>query len=238
MIPTPTILLPTDEAERLRTLHYYDILGSLQEDVFDELAVFAARVFNLPIAYISLIGEDEATYKAAHGFPLLPPQPRVSMLCSMAVKENQLVVYHDLASATPTAADKVALERALHHQARFYAGAPLRLSDEHSIGALCLVGLQPREFSASEQQVLERIAGLVSLTIAVRHVCLNHPIFGPDRWQTVRAQVRDEVYALGALMRYLTTRYGIHVPVSEDILQPVVRRLNDLRNILENYQYS
>ena len=49
------------------------------------MAVFAARVSDLPIAYISLIGENEATYKAAHGFSLLPC---VSMLCSMAVKEN------------------------------------------------------------------------------------------------------------------------------------------------------
>ena len=97
------------------------------------MAVFAARVSDLPIAYISLIGENEATYKAAHGFHLLPC---VSMLCSMAVKENQVVVYYGLASATPTAADKVALERALYNQARFYAAAPLLLSDKYSIGAL------------------------------------------------------------------------------------------------------
>ena len=99
------------------------------------MAVFAARVIDLPIAYISLIGENEATYKAAHGFPLLP---RVSMLCTMAVKENQVVVHHGhgLASVTPTGADKVALERTLYNQARFYAAAPLLLSDEHGIGAL------------------------------------------------------------------------------------------------------
>ena len=80
------------------------------------------------------------------------------------------------------------------------------------------MGLQPREFSAGERQVLERIAGLVSLTIAVRHLRPNHLTLDPDRWQTVQAQVRDAVCALGAVMRYLTTRYGINVPLPEDIL--------------------
>lgn len=235
MISTPAILLPADEAERLRTLHRYDILRSLQEELFDELAALAARVFNLPIAYISLIDRDAATYKATFGFPLLPPQPRVSMLCAVAVKENQVVVYHDLAATTPTPANAVALQRALDNQARFYAGAPVRMPDQHSIGALCVVGPQARVFSADEQNVLERLADVVGLAVAVRHQCLQHATHGPSRWQMVQAELRDEVYALGALVRYLTARYGTAQPMPQDILDPVVRRLNDLRDILEDY---
>jgi hypothetical protein len=39
-------------------------------------------------------------------------------------------------------------------------------------------------------------------------------------------------------VRYLTTRYGTLVPVPDDVLQPVMRRLADLRNILETHQYA
>lgn len=238
MISTPAALLPAEEAERLRTLHHYDILRSLQENVFDELAALTALVFNLPISYISLIDRNEAVYKAVHGLPLLPPQPRVNMLCAVAVKENHVVVYHDLAAAVPSAADAVAIQRALDARARFYAAAPLRMPDQRSIGALCVVDQQARVFSSAEQDVLEYLAGAVSLTIAVRHLCLSQPTVGADRWQAVQAQLQDEVYALGALVRYLTARHGIHVPVPDDILRPVMRRLNDLHDILQDYRHA
>jgi GAF domain-containing protein len=236
MISTPAALLPGDETERLRTLHHYTILRSLQEEVFDELVALTARVFNLPIAYISLIDRDEASYKATHGFPLLPPQPRVGMLCAVTVRANQVVVYHDLAAATPTPVDAVALQRSLDNFARFYAGAPLRMPDQHSIGALCVVGPQPRSFSPDEQVVLERLAMVVALTIVVRHLCLQQYPHGADRWQAVQAELRDEVYALRALVRYLAARYGTAEPMPKDILHPVMRRLNDLRDILEEHR--
>ena len=238
MIPTPAALLPANEAERLRTLYHHDILQSLQEGVFDELAELAARLFNLPISYISLIGEHESVYKATYGFAPLPPQPRVDMLCAVAVRQNQVVVYHDLRAAMPTTADAAALARAVAHQARFHAAAPLRLAEEHSIGALCLVGPQPREFSLAEQQTLDYLAGVVSLAIAVRHVCRSHPALGEARWDVVGTQLREEVSALGALVRYLKDRYGRPVPIPKEVLLPVERRLTDLRNLLEAYQHA
>ena len=238
MIPTPAALLPANEAERLRTLYHHDILQSLREGVFDELAELAAQLFNLPISYISLTGEHESIYKAAYGFEPLPPQARVDMLCAMAVKQNQVVVYHDLRAAIPTPADAAALAHALTHQAQFHAAAPLRLTEEHSIGALCLVDSQPREFSLAEQQTLDYLAGVVSLTIAVRHVCRNHPALGEARWEVVGAQLREEISALSALVRYLKDRYGRPVPIPGEVLQPVARRLTDLRNLLEAYQYG
>lgn len=235
MLSTPIELLPANETARLYALHQVDILHSQQEGVFDELATLVAAIFNLPIAYISLVAEHESQCKAAHGVVMPPPQPRAMTLCSVVVRENQMVVYQDLAVAAPTPATDSAIAWALDHQARFYAAAPLRLADEHSIGALCLVGQQPREFSAAEQQVLEHLAGIVSLVITVRHLCRRQP---NARWAEVHALLQDEAHALGTLVRYLTTRYGSHVPVPTEVLQPIMRRLADLRNILEKYQHA
>lgn len=235
MRSAPIDSLPANEAARLYALHQVDILHSQQEGVFDEMATLVAAIFNLPIAYISLVAEHESQCKAAHGVAVLPPQPRAMTLCAVVVRENQSVVYRDLAVATPAPAAAPAIERALAWQARFYAAAPLRLADEHSMGALCLVGQQPREFSAAEQQVLEYLAGIVSLVITVRHLCRRQP---NARWTEVHALLQDEAHAMGTLVRYLTTRYGSHAPVPAEVLQPIMRRLTDLRNILEMYQYA
>lgn len=232
MIATPTILLPTNEAERLQSLHYYDIVDSLQEELFDELVALTASLFRLPMAYVGLVEAQQMRYKATYGLPRLPPQPRATLLCAQVIKHNQVVVYHDLATTAQTPLDARAIQEGVAHNVLFYVGAPVRMADQHAIGTLCLVGPQPRKFSLTEQQVLGDIASLVSRAIAVRHFCRNSPLLGEARWQEVQEQAREEIYALGALVRYLFARYGTGVPVPEEILHPVQRRLHDLRAIL------
>lgn len=229
------MLLPANEAERLRSLHGYDILHSLQEELLDELVGLAGGLFRLPIAYVSLVDAERVHYKAAFGLPQLPPNPRAEMLCAQVVKHGQVVVYHDLVRAAPTPLDDAAIRNCLAHGVRFYAGAPLRMPDQHVIGVLCLADQQPREFSAEEQQLLEELAAIVSRAIVVRHHCHSTAQLGPKQWRAVARGARDEVYGLGALMRYLTARYGPAVPVPEEVLQPVRRRLHDLRVILQEY---
>lgn len=237
MITTPATLLPVDEAERLQVLQHYDIVHSLQEEVFDELVALTASLFRLPIAYIALVEADQVHYKAIFGFPRTPPQPRAELMCSLVVKRGQVVVYQDVEEVTQTPLNARAVQKCLAQHIRFYVGAPLRTPAHHTIGTLCLVGPQPREFSAAEQQVLEATAGVVSQAIVLRSNCRSHDILGEIRWQELRTQARDEVYALGALVRYLATRYGTATPVPEEILHPVQRRLRDLSISLQEYEY-
>lgn len=229
MIATPPTLLPADEVARLQSLHSYAIVHSLQEDFFDELVALLASLFRLPIAYVGLMEANQLSYKATHGFPRQPAHSRVGSLCSLVIKHNRVVVYHDLAEVSQTSLDAVAIQNSLAHKVRFYAGAPLRMPDHRTIGTLCLAGLHPREFSSAEQRLLEVVAEVVSHAIAVR----SH--LSDGGWLKIRTQACDEVYALGALVRYLSARYGTAVPVPEEILQPVTRRLHDLRTILQEY---
>lgn len=232
------MLLPANETERLRSLHQHDILHSLQEDLFDELVGLAGELFRLPISYVSLVDAEQVHYKATYGIPRLSPRPRAELLCALVVRHGRVVVYHDLARATQTPLDTPAIRSGLALHARFYAGAPLRMPDQHVIGALCLVGQQPRELSADEQQVLEELAALVSRAIVVRCHCRRTPELGNARWQATQREARDEVYGLGALARYLAARYGPAVPVPEEVLQPVRRRLHDLRTILHDCELA
>ena len=151
------------------------------------------------------------------------------------VKRGQVVVYHDLASAPLTTTDARAIRYCLDQQVRFYVGVPLRMPDQCIIGTLCLVGQQPREFSAAEQALLKAIASLASQAIVARHHCRSTPALGAARWQAMQVQARDELHALSALVRYLGARYGASIPVPEEILDPVWRRLHDLRAIVEEY---
>jgi GAF domain-containing protein len=230
MLVTP--LAPVTEAARLASLRHYDVLPFLREDVFDELVSLAARIFSLPISLFNLVEAHQVSPAVHYGMPGATPQPRAEMLCSAVVEHNRMVVYHDLAAAAPTPTDARAIQAALAQRIRFYAAAPVRLANAHSIGTLCLLDQQPREFSPQEQHVLEALADTVSQAIVTRHYYHTTPGLGEAHWQRLRPKLHDEVHALAALVRYLLTRYGSLIPVPEEILHLVLRRLADMRALL------
>ena len=233
MMPTPISLLPTDELKRLSTLRQYDILHSLYEPVFNEFVGLAARIFNLPISLIALVDADEVEYKANQGLPGLVSQPRVEAVCSIAIKEGKTVVFTDLAEELSLTAEADLAAKA--KDLRAYVGVPLCMPNQRNIGTLCIIDRRPRTFSADEQQTLEFIASLVAMTIAVRHCCLVSDELGEAHWLRLQQQLVEEIHELVALVRYLAARFGAQVPVSQAVLEPVQRRLNDLGLLLKEY---
>ncbi|MBC6698862.1 GAF domain-containing protein [Hymenobacter puniceus] len=235
MTTTPAFILANEEVERLRTLRYYDILNSLNEQIFDEFVNLTARIFSLPISLISLVDEDQVEYKASAGLQGLTSQPRVEALCSLAIQQDKAVVVQDIEKEIQLPVTNEIKKAAQLNNLRFYAGALLRMPDQRSIGTLCVIDRNPRSFSEEEQQMLNQLAGLVAQTIAVRHFCLVSTELGEDCWKDNQRRLVEEIHALVALVRYVNTRYGAEVPVSHDVLAPVSRRLDDLREILQNY---
>ncbi|MDF7811096.1 GAF domain-containing protein [Hymenobacter sp. YC55] len=232
----PQILIPTDEMQRLRSIHRYDAALSLQESVFGEFVALAARIFNLPISLIALVDKEQVSYKANYGLPNVQIQPREEALCSTAILDNKAVVYADLTNESSPLITNQAAAAARDKKLRFYAAAPLRMPDERRIGSLCIIDYQPRYLSEGEQQLLEQIATLVSQMVAVRYCCLQTPELGEDQWFLIRNQVQEELQGLQALVRYLATRHGSPAPIPEDILTLISRRLNDLREVLDQYE--
>jgi GAF domain-containing protein len=44
---------------------------------------------------------------------------------------------------------------------RFYGGAPIKTTDGHMMGSVCVVDKEPRDFSEADQRVLEHLASIV-----------------------------------------------------------------------------
>jgi hypothetical protein len=233
---TPSLLLPPDEADRLTTLRTYNIAAAPPERVFAELVELSAHVFSLPIALISIVEADHVVYKAVYGLPGVPPYPRADTLCALVVRANRPVVLTDVAAARHPLLLSAAEIAAQVAGIRFYAGAPLRVSPAHSLGTLCVLGYQPRTFTAEEQHLLEQFAHVVGLAIVARHACLVEEGLGASHWGIVEHQLAEEVRALVALVRYLLQRASPQLAVPLRVLDHVGRRLADVREMLEEYQ--
>lgn len=155
-------------------------------------------------------------------------------ICALAVRKSQAVVFADLTGAAPHRLTSEAVAAARAKNLQFYAGVPLRMPDKVNIGTLCVIDHQPRTFSDAETQALEKISEVVALTLVARHYCLTAGL-GEHHWQTLQAELVEQIEALGVLVRYVTKHSGAQIPVSSLVLASVLRRLQDLYDTLKEY---
>jgi PAS domain S-box-containing protein len=143
-----TAPIPTNEAERLAALHRYKILDTPPEAAFDRITKLAARLFDIPIALISLVDESRAWFKSCVGFGA-QEVPRDNTLCSFAVLTDEPLIVPDTRLD-----DRFACNPFVQAEpgVRFYAGAPLLSHDGFNLGTLCLLDGQPRDLLTTEQQ--------------------------------------------------------------------------------------
>jgi GAF domain-containing protein len=120
------------------------------------------------MAVVSLIDEHMQTVRGAFGTlpasadgkvsAVVPEDlnvPRQLSMCGHVVVNARTLVVPDITRDLRFAGNPAWRERGL----RFYAGAPLRDSEGHVLGTLCLLDARPRTLSKREVKLLETMAG-------------------------------------------------------------------------------
>jgi len=152
-------LIPDNEDERLAKLRSFHVLDTYDEQgPFKHIAAIASRMFNVPIALVNLVDRGQVIIKGNVGLEETKTVSRGESLCSLAILRNDVTVFENAKEepcllANPMVTGELGLQ--------FYAGAPLKTSDGYNIGALCVIDREPREFSASDQKMLENLAAIV-----------------------------------------------------------------------------
>ncbi|PVX30403.1 putative bifunctional diguanylate cyclase/phosphodiesterase [Sphingomonas pokkalii] len=175
------------EAARLDALHQLKLLDTPPSESFDRITRMAAQIFDLPFAAVSLTDRDRQWFKSRVGIAHTGI-PRHKAPCSQVAVSCGAVVIEDFAT-DPYYADSLLAENGT----RFYAGAPLVTSDGHGLGALCVLGAEPRAVTASELSALTDLAAMVMAQIELQHA------FGridPISGLATRAQFRDDLVDL------------------------------------------
>ncbi|MGZ8536890.1 MAG: GAF domain-containing protein [Flavisolibacter sp.] len=148
-------IIPSNDKERLKALDSYQILNTLPEGFFNNLAHIVAKSFDTPIALISLVGKEEVFFKANVGMPGITNTDRGISLCSLAILDPHPTIFEDAEKelcllSNPFVAGEFGL--------KFYAGAPIVTPDGFNIGTVCIIDKLPRSFSHSEQELLTSFA--------------------------------------------------------------------------------
>ena len=139
---------------RLEALHAYLRAQPGSNAVLERLTEMAARVFDVPMACVTLIGEDTVWIQAGHGltWDCLPREPG---LCNSTLALGTIHHLPD-ASTDPESREHAAVRAGV----RFYAGAPLSTREGHTLGTFCLMGREPRGLEEGERKTLADFARL------------------------------------------------------------------------------
>jgi PAS domain S-box-containing protein len=152
------------EAHRLDTLRKYEILDTLPEQIFDDLAKLAADICGAPMAVISLVEEDRQWFKAKVGWAVQETSREVSF-CAHALHQEELFVVPDATQDSRFAKNAMVTGEP---QIRFYAGAPLIAPSGEGLGALCVIDRVPRTLSPEQQEALHILGRQVMAQLELR----------------------------------------------------------------------
>ncbi len=160
------------ESERIKSLRSYQILDTLPDPAFDDIAWMAARLCDAKMAMVSLVDEDRCWFKAKVGANV-DSIPRSESFCDIAIQQQHLMLVPDAArdprfATNPMVPDTV----------RFYAGAPLIMPDGHVIGTLCVLDDKPRALTDQQKGFLGALSRQVAALLTYRQLGVRDSLTG------------------------------------------------------------
>ena len=143
------------EEQRLAALAEYRIAGTGPEPAFDGVVAFAADLFDVPVALMSIVGRDRLWLKAARGVEAAD-LPRSIAFCDRTIEGDHVFVLPDARDDPRFATSPLVTEQGI----RFYAGSPLVTPAGHRLGTLCVADRRPRGIDAGQARALRHLARL------------------------------------------------------------------------------
>lgn len=165
---------PADESSRLAALRGLGVLDTDPEERFDRLTRVARRLFNVPIALVSLVDEDRQWFKSCFGLDARET-PREISFCGHAILSGDVFVIPD-ALADERFHDNPLVTGPPH--VRFYAGCPLQLGDGLRVGTLCLIDVKPRSFDEDDLCLLRDLAGMAEQELKALNMATTDELTG------------------------------------------------------------
>ncbi len=154
------------ESLRLDAVRSCNVLDTEPEQVYNDVVRLVARLFDMPVALVSIVDQHRQWFKARVGIAA-SQTPREVSFCAHAIRQRTPLIVQD-ARQDPRFAENPLVTGPAN--IRFYAGAPLISADGFALGALCAIDHQPRVFSPDDVATLEALARQVVAQLELRRV--------------------------------------------------------------------
>ncbi|MES2503470.1 MAG: GAF domain-containing protein [Myxococcota bacterium] len=142
--------LPANEAERLKTLQEYQILGLDSDATLDAFTQLAAAICDTPMSTITLLGEHKGWLVSKVGLDQTESDRDVTF-CAHTILQKDILLVED-AQKDSRFSDNPYV--ATNPGIRFYAGAPLIVENGAALGSLCVVDTRPKKLTPLQMNAL------------------------------------------------------------------------------------
>jgi two-component system sensor histidine kinase VicK len=171
-----------DETERLKCLLQYEILDTLPDPAFDEIARMAASICNAPYAFIGFLDWSRVWFKSTVGFSARQIR-RNGSPCQFLLLEGKPLIISDALADQRFASSGIVLDEGV--RCRSYAAAPLLSSSGMILGTVAVCSKEANAFSRSN---------LENLQVLARQVVTRMELYATGQTQesVVRSRQRSE----------------------------------------------
>ncbi|MFN4121749.1 MAG: ATP-binding protein [Flavobacteriales bacterium] len=156
---------PDNENERLKVLHRYQILDSIDEASYDDIVLIASQICGMPISLISFIDEKRQWFKAKKGIDVNETE-RDLAYCSHAILNP-----NEIMEVKNADLDERFKDNPFNIQppyVKFYAGAPLVTKDGYALGTLCVIDHKENSIDPAQKKALKALANQVMALLELR----------------------------------------------------------------------
>ncbi len=128
----------------------FNLFDCQWEKAFEELTLLAAKIFDVPIAAISIQDMERHCFKSSVGLEFNQAEQCIS-ICSHTVEYKKTLIIEDVSQDSlfklyPLVTGELGI--------RFYAGVPLITKDGFALGSFCLMDKVTRHFDKSQNELL------------------------------------------------------------------------------------
>lgn len=175
------------EIERLKNLRKYEILDTPPDGSYDRIVSITSKMFNMPIALITLVDENRIWFKAKHGLTGIDEIPREPGLCASAILTDEVYLIENAIEDVRSLSNPLVQGE---FGLRFYAGAPLQTKDGYNIGNLCVIDKKPRYLNKDQIALLQEMAMVVVDEFELRLAALIELRKSADRIKDLEDQLK------------------------------------------------
>ena len=206
---TGTLELPPRESERLAALQALHLLDTPPEERFDRLTRLATHLFDVPMAYLSLVDRDRLWYKSRQGLEV-PETPREGSFCHYSILNPQ----------RPTVVQDAARDERFYDSPwvdgtagnlRFYAGCPLLSADGLALGTFCIADSESHVFDETQVKALQDLAKIAEdeLNTAELNKALSRLRRAEENYRGIFENVAEGIFQINPQGTYMNANPAV-----------------------------
>lgn len=218
------------EVLRMEKVRASRLLDKGAEDRFDQFARLAGTALDMPMALVSIVGDDRQLFKGREGVDLYDT-PRGDAFCNYAITDPS-----GLFEITDTLRDPRFVQNPLvlgEPHIRYYAGQPI-VVDGQALGTICVMDRKTRPpLDGRGRRTLEQIAVMIAKEIG--------DVRAADQLTIINRELRHRMGNIYALVNSIVSLLGRNVDDKDLLVERIrnkITRLGQTQTLLAQSDWS